>query len=271
MEPLFSHLTLSDVHCDVIRNIVSIGVSQDLFDDLSTDPADWGLAQQVEDTVKPSTYQSRTPVIHRPFEDAKWFNAIGWPGNSNSKSFVSRRRAADSADARQGDATTTRMIWSWNKNWQASRFSDGSFGVWYGCDTAETSVYETAYHWFNGLLVDAGFDTEKVVGERKLYAVACDAALVDLRPLTTPHPALIHKTDYSTTQSIGARLHREGHPGLVTASARHTTGHNYAILNPEVLSNPRNHSQLTYRLDGQRIVVEKQAGITWMEIDTLVL
>jgi RES domain len=79
---------------------------------------------------------------------------------------------------------------------------------------------------------------------------------------------LLHKTDYSTAQSVGARLHREGHPGLVSASARHAAGQNYVVLNPNVLSNPRHHSQLTYRLEGQHIVIEKQPGAVWMEIDT---
>ena len=232
MDQLFSHLTLTDVHCDVIRNIVSIRSSQDLFDDLTSSPEEWALAQQVEDEVKPPPYQSRTPVVHRPFEDAQWFNAIGWPF----------------------------------KHWQASRFSDGSFGIWYGCDSAETSVYETAYHWFSGLLSDAGFENERVMGERKLYEVACDAALVDLRPLMATHSGLVHKTDYGTTQSVGARLHREGHPGLVTASVRHAAGQNYVVLNPKVLSNPRHLCHLTYRLDGQRIVIEKQPGLAWMEI-----
>jgi RES domain len=231
---LFSQVSLADVHRDVFRNIISLRESQDLFDDLSENPDDWVRAQQVEDEVKPPPYQSRTPIIHRPFEDAQWFNAIAWPF----------------------------------KHWQVSRFSDGSFGVWYGCDSVKTSIYETAYHWFSGLLTDAGFGNELVIAERKLYSVACDAALLDLRRLIAKHSALIHKTDYSYPQSVGARLHREGHPGLITASVRHAAGHNYVVLNPDVLSNPRDHCQLTYRLEGERIVVEKQTDTTWMKIRT---
>ena len=159
MDALFSHLTLTDVHRDVFRNIVSIRSSQNLFDDLSDSVGDWLLAQQVEDAVKPPPYQSRTPMIHRPFEDAEWFNAIGWPF----------------------------------KHWQISRFSDGQFGVWYGSDSVETTAFETAYHWMNGFLTDAGFQKENVTCERKLYAVACDVALVDLRPLTKNHSGLVHK------------------------------------------------------------------------------
>jgi hypothetical protein len=234
MESLFSHLALADVHGTLIRNIVSIRKSQDLFDDLTSNPDEWALAQQVEDAVKPPPYQSASPVIHRPFEDAQWFNAIGWPF----------------------------------KHWQASRFSDGTFGVWYGCGSAETSVYETAYHWFHGFLSDAGFEKEHVIGERQLYQVSCDAALVDLRKQVLKHAGLRHRTDYSYTQQVGARLHREGHPGLLTVSVRHAEGENYAVLNPVVLSNPQPHCKLTYRLQGQNITVEKQPGTAWMQIAT---
>lgn len=233
-EPLFDQLALADVHDDVSRNIVSLRASQDLFDDLTDKPEEWALAQQVEDEVKPPTYQSRTPVIHRPFEDAHWFNAIAWPF----------------------------------KHWQASRFSDGSFGVWYGCDSVETSVRETAYHWFNGLLCDAGFEHEDVVAERRVYRVACDAALVDLRSALVRHPGLAHKTDYAPAQAVGARLHHEGHPGLVTTSVRHAAGHNYVVLNANVLSNPRHHLYLSYRLTGGQIAIEQQPGVRWLQIAT---
>lgn len=237
MDQLFSRLTLADVHRDVMRNIVSLRKSQDLFDDLSDNPAEWLLAQQVEDDAKPPPYQSPTPVIHRPFEDAEWFNAITWPF----------------------------------KNWQASRFSDGSFGVWYGSDSVEATVFETVHHWYRGLISDAGFDKEPVIGERKLYAVTCNAALLDFRPLSRDYPDLHHKTDYHYAQSVGARIHREGHPGLLTLSARtmqSSTGENYVIFNPAVLSNPRHHGYLTYRLENHRIVIEKKAGTSWMEIAT---
>lgn len=234
MLDLFSQLTLADVQRDVIRNIVSIRESQDLFDDLTERPDEWALAQQIEAQVRPPPYRSGTPVIHRPFEDAQWFNAIAWPF----------------------------------QHWRASRFSDGSFGLWYGCDSTQTTVYETAYHWYRGFLRDAGFENEPVVGERKLYTVSCAAALLDFRPVVAAFADLLHKTDYTAAQSVGARIHREGHPGLVIPSVRYAQGDNYVVMNPAVLSNPRFHCQLTYRVDGPRIVVEKTPGKTWMVIAT---
>jgi hypothetical protein len=233
MESLFTGLALADTHRDVVRNIVSLRTSQDLFDDLTDDPEQWGLAQKVEDDTKPPSYRSHTPVIDRPFEDAAWFNAILWPF----------------------------------KHWQASRYSDGNHGVWYGSESVETTVYESVYHWHRGLLTDAGFEAEQVVAERKVYAVACDAALLDFRLAVEEYPALLHPFDYGFTQAVGARIHREGHPGLLVPSVRRPRGENVAIFNAGVLSNPRHHCLLTYQLDGGRVRVEREPGQTWLSID----
>lgn len=233
MTSLFDDLPLADVHRDLARNIVSLRKSQDLFDDLSADPDEWLLAQRVEDDAKPPVYRSGTPVVDRPFEDADWFNAIDWPFS----------------------------------HWQASRFSDGSYGVWYGSLAVETTVYETAYHWYHGLLSDAGFENEAVVAERKVYSVACAAALLDFRQGTARFPDLLHRTDYGFAQTVGKRIHREGHPGLLIQSARHREGENVAVFNSRVLTNPRLNCQLTYRLDRNRILVEKRPGSVWLRLD----
>jgi len=232
MDNLFSRLTVADIHHDLLRNIVSLNASENPFDDLSSNTEKWFLARQVESDTRPQPYQSHTPEIHRPFEDALWFKAITWPF----------------------------------KNRQASRFSDGSFGVWYGSDRLETSIHESAYHWFRGLLCDAGFEHEEVTIERTIYAVACDAVLLDFRTVAANYPGLLHKTDYTFTQPVGARIHREGHPGLFTFSARHQGGINYAVLNPNVLSNPRQQSQLSYSLHEQTITVEEKSGVPCMDI-----
>jgi len=229
----FSSLTVVDAHHDVRRNIVSLRESRNLFDDLSADPAEQALAQQVESAVKPLHFHSPTPVIHRPFEEADWFNAIGWPF----------------------------------QHWQSSRYSDGSFGVWYGADSVAATVYETACHWYHGLLLDAeGYADEAVAIERKVYNVACDALILDLRPRVGKFPALLHKTDYAFTQQVGARLRREGHPGLLSLSARYAEGLNYVVFNPATLSNPRVNCMLTYRLKGEHVFVEKRPGVTWRKI-----
>lgn len=233
---LFASLGTADVHRDLQRNIVSLRASRHLFDDLSESADEQALALEVEQALKPRHYRSPSPIIHRPFEEAEWSNAIGWPF----------------------------------RHQQASRYSDGSFGVWYGADSVETTVFETAYHWYHGFLLDAeGFSEQTVAIERKVYNVTCDALLLDLKPHLQSFPALLHGTDYAFTQQVGARLHREGHPGLVTQSVRYPKGSVYAILNGAVLSKPRVNCMLTYRLKGTQIVVERKPGRTWRRIDVV--
>lgn len=235
MDAFFAGLPLADVHQALARNIKSIRVSQNLFDDLSDDPADWETAQQQELATKPHTYESPNTIIDRPFEEANWLNAIEFPF----------------------------------RNWAASRFCDGSFGIWYGSDLVETTVHETVHHW-RGFLVDAGFDglvpqgaRESITGERKVSWVRCDAALLDLRARAAQYPDLVHPGSYHFSQQIGARLHHESHPGFVTPSAR-CDGENYGILNRIVLSAPHPCCSLTYRLTRDGVVVEREAGQTWM-------
>lgn len=232
MDALFSALYLTDIHQNIARNIVSLRVSEDLFDDLTDDPEAWQAAQLLEMETKPKLFNSHQPVIDRPFEEAEWNAAIGYPFLNSSQ----------------------------------SRFSDGSFGVWYGADSIETTVYETVYHWQNTLLDDAGFNKPGVEIQRKIYMVQCDSLLIDLRPEIKSHPELLHPTDYSTTQSIGRKLHREGHPGLITNSARIRHGDVYAIFTPKVLSNPAHTCYLTYRTTATGVEVERTIGEIWMTV-----
>ena len=231
MDQFFAGLKLADTHSDIARNIVSFRVSENLFDDLSTDTHEQQIALQHELRSKPHTFKSNTPIIHRPFEESQWNEAIDYPF----------------------------------QNWINSRFSNGKYGVWYGADTIEASVFETVHHWKNGFLADAGFDQEGVSVERKVYWVRCDAALLDMRRAIGKYPDLTHPTDYSFTQQIGARIHREGHPGLVTKSAR-SDGNTYAVMNPNVLSAPRQACNLTYQIKNGSVIVERKPGITWLII-----
>ena len=231
IENVFSKLCLSETHGDLIRNIVSLRVSEDIFDDLADNPKDWESGIKLELETKPKPFFSATPIIDRPFEEAIWNDAIDYPF----------------------------------KNWMRSRFSDGSFGVWYGGDTLDTTIYETAHHWRRQLLEDAGFTQPGIKIDRMIFSVRCDAALIDFRLAASEFSSLIDPSDYTLTHQIGARLHKEGHPGLITRSAR-CSGELYAILNPRVLSNPCRMCYLTYTTTRNGIEVERDPGSILMEI-----
>jgi len=232
MDDLFASLALANVHQGVYRNIVSLRVSQDLFDDLSDDPQAWQSAQMLELQTKPAVFESSQPVIDRPFEQADWENAIGYPFKRSS----------------------------------VSRYSDGSFGVWYGAGSIETTVHETGYHWKNHLLADAGYTQPGIVMQRKVYQVQCDALLIDLKPKIQQYPAILHPTDYTLTHQIGSTIYREGHPGLLTGSARDANGEVYAIFNAKVLSQPMMVCNLTYATSEEGVEVEREVGFNFMRL-----
>lgn len=223
---------VADFHGDLVRNIKGIRSSQDLFDDLSSDPAERALAVAAESAARLPT---SAPMITRPFD---YGTVLTYP-------FLPH-------------------------NWQATRFSDGlAYGVWYGSLDLETTVYETAYHWHRFVTDSYPAEDREIVGDRRVLEVRCDAILLDVRGHEKRTPALVDRRDYGFTQGLGRYLKAQAQNGLLTRSARSpAAADNAAILRPEVLSRVREKCFLTYRMNPLRdeIVVERTAGRRWMKI-----
>lgn len=217
-------------HDDLIRNIKSIRVSQDLYDDLAETAEETRVAIAAEGRLRVSTAQ---PAITRPFDY----------GTVISYSFES-------------------------SHWQETRFSDGRrYGVWYGATDVKTTVYETVFHWHRFLMdsfPDVGTD---VIGERRLFNVYCDALLVDLRGGAQRAPQLTSRNSYSFTQELGRYLVEQQQNGLLFPSAR-CDGTNAAVFNATRLSNVRDKLYLTYRYSAstRQVKVERTPGRTWISI-----
>lgn len=148
-------------------------------------------------------------------------------------------------------------------NWQATRYSDGlEYGVWYGALELETTVYETLYHWHR--FVTDSFSTDReIIGERRVFQVRCEAILIDLR--AAAEPRLVERNDYAYTQQLGRYLWKRAQSGLLAPSAR-GPGTCAAIFRPEALSEVRDVCFLTYRLRGNRAIVERSPGEAWLRI-----
>ena len=219
-----------DFHGDLVRNIKGVRQSQDLFDDLSPDPADHAVAVAAESATRIATAAA---MITRPFD---YGTVITFP-------FLPQ-------------------------NWQATRFSDGlAFGVWYGSAGLETTVYETAYHWHRFVTDSFAEEDREIVGERRIVDVRCDAILMDLRGAEKKEPRLTDRHDYGYTQRLGRYLRGQSQNGLLTCSARHT-GDNAAILRPAALSAVREKCFLTYRMNPLKdeIAVERVPGKRWFQL-----
>ena len=220
---------VADYHGDLIRNIQTIRVSQNLFDDLGDAAAQKvAIAAEAQERIA-----SDAPLITRPFD---YGTVITYP-------FA-------------------------EFNGHATRFSDGlAYGVWYGSLELETTVYETVYHRHR-FLQDAfpSLDRE-ILNERRVFQVRCDAILLDLRGKEKREPRLVERGSYAFTQPFGAYLQAQGTNGLLVKSAR-CKGMNAALFRPGVLSQVRDVCHLTYRSNPSRdlATVERTPGETWLEI-----
>lgn len=116
----------------------------------------------------------------------------------------------------------------------ATRFSDGSFPVLYTSLEAETAENEIK-HWF---LKFAG----SPAGQRTAYysRFACDfiGTAKDLRPERPKWPGLTHDSDYLFCNRLGVEAVNLRLDGLLTPSARRTTGTNLPVFARRSISNP---------------------------------
>lgn len=143
--------TLIDLDARVIRNIVSMRVSQDLFDDLVEDTAAQAAALAADMQVR------RAPpgIIERGL---LYSEAIGYPFTS--------------------DLTVS------------SRFGDGTMRVWYGALDEATARAETCWHALQQILALEG-ESDVVVRYRAVYQVRARGLFLELRSKHVDHPELV--------------------------------------------------------------------------------
>lgn len=143
-----------------------------------------------------------------------------------------------------------------------SRFSAGGYGVFYAARERATAVAETSHH--HGRFLAATRQPAMHLPMR-LYTVAIDARLHDLRPLgqgaASRFAALHDPDDYGAAQALGARLHAAGSAGVAYRSVRHDGGQCVGLFKPRGARACLHAAYLLYAWDGERFtdVYEKMA------------
>jgi hypothetical protein len=130
-----------------------------------------------------------------------------------------------------------------------SRFSAGQFGVFYAARQRVTAVAETRYH--QGRFLAATQEAAMHLPMR-LYHVAIDAKLHDLRPQGAVPAAIYGPHDYGAAQTLGARLRTSGSAGVAYRSVRHEGGQCVGLFKPKGASACLHAAFLLYAWDGQR-------------------
>jgi hypothetical protein len=132
---------------------------------------------------------------------------------------------------------------------KASRFTDGSYGVYYAAASLETAVYETTYH-FGRFLAQTREPAGTLMDMRTLVSQKLDERFHDVR---SSFPSL-HQESYDTPQRFGAKLRAAGSNGIVYKSVRHPpSGECLAVFRPRAIPIPIQGAALQYHFDGTRI------------------
>lgn len=143
-------------------------------------------------------------------------------------------------------------------NLLGSRFADGSFGVFYAARERATAVAETRHHHARFL---AATRQPAMHLPMRLYHVAIDARLHDLRAPGSVLAAVYDGDDYTAARALGARLRAAGSAGVVYRSVRHEGGECVGLFSPRGASGCLHAAYLLYAWDGDRFtdVYEKTA------------
>lgn len=146
-----------------------------------------------------------------------------------------------------GPGTTPVMAAFTHLNPEGSRFSDGSWGVFYAAHSVATAVEETVYHreLFLAATAEPACDIEM-----RCYSTSIQAKLHDLRGgWKAEHDA----DDYAAGVALARKLRNAGSDGLVYDSVRHAGGECVAVFYPDRVAPCVQAQHLMYRWDGKRI------------------
>lgn len=155
-------------------------------------------------------------------------------------------------DRISGPGTTPIMAAFTHLNPQGSRFSDGSYGVYYAGNTIDTAIAETKYH--RALFLAATHEPPIEIDMRS-YASDIDAELHDVRKMQATLPD-IYQPDpgsYPAPQALAKTLREQDSNGIVYDSVRLRGGECVAVFRPRVLSPVKQGAHFCYVWDGEKI------------------
>ncbi len=192
-----------------------------LFERLTDDPSEWEVLAGIESLTNPRVRDEIGAIHLVPVEER-----VSGPGASwvmASFTHVNRR---------------------------GSRFSDGSYGVYYAARELATAIAETVYHL--GRFYGATGDPPHAEDMRVLNG-RVDGRFHDLRGAGSGFAACLRPDDYAASQALGRQLRAAGSNGIVYPSVRCTGGQCLGALRPNAVGIPVQGRHLQYYWDGARI------------------
>ncbi len=212
-----------------VRIIRSLFPPIDLFEDIA-DPADWPLLISAEQKTNPRLMETIGNLDLVP-EDRR----VAGPG-----------------------ATYLMAPFTHVSNDRPSRFSDGTFGVFYAGRSFEVALFETIYHHARFMALT----NEPAGWTSQFREIVLDvtANLHDLRGLESDPWSFLHPSDYSEGQAFGLQLRAAGAHGIVYPSIRRPGGECVGLLYPDCAANPVQGRHLDYHWNGAAVDFYRDAS-----------
>jgi len=139
-------------------------------------------------------------------------------------------------------------------NPNGSRFSDGSYGVFYCGRERQTAIAETRYH--AGLFL-AATNEAPLRQQMRLYTVMAHGEVVDLRGDAIERAGLdariLAPDDYGPGKALGRAVRTASAPGIVYPSVRDPQGECLAAFRTTMLRDCRHAAYLEYNWNGEAI------------------
>ena len=131
-----------------------------------------------------------------------------------------------------------------------SRFSDGTYGVFYAARILDTAIVETRYHREEFMRATAEPPMEL---DMRVLLADVQQRLHDIRGMREALPAIYAVGDYTASQALGRQLRAQQSWGIVYDSVRHSGGECVGVFRPPAVRNCRQERHLCYVWDGERI------------------
>ena len=139
-------------------------------------------------------------------------------------------------------------------NPEGSRFSDGSFGIYYCSKSLKTALEETGYH---REIFMRRTQEKSMHLEMRLIKARLKGRFHDIRNVREELSGVYDKESYSAGQELGLKLKTEGSQGILFKSVRDSISKKNncgAVFRPKNLSNPQISGHFIYVWNGDKIV-----------------
>ncbi len=136
-------------------------------------------------------------------------------------------------------------------NKRGSRFSNGSFGVYYAAERLETSIAETA-HQFSRFALDSSDPPRRE--DMRVLVGSINNSFEDIDQIKSPRKEdLLDPNSYAASQPFASDRREAGADGFVYSSVRHKGGQCIAAFWPNVVGIPIQERHLQYEWDGAKV------------------